>query len=265
MKVTAENRRRVEEELRGAAGRGELELHYQPIYSVRENRFVVCEALVRWRHPTRGLVPPAEFIPIAEETGTIGEIGEWVLRQACAECCTAWPPDVSVSVNFSAAQFRGGNILATLRRALADTGLDARRLEVEVTESLLFNDLHATTLMLRQIRAAGIKLSLDDFGTGFSSLSYLQSLPFNKVKIDRSFLEGLERDSRAMMLLSGIQRLSSDLGMSVVMEGVETPEQMSLVVDAAKVDLVQGYLMSRPLPAREVRAVLARKHVRAVA
>jgi diguanylate cyclase (GGDEF)-like protein/PAS domain S-box-containing protein len=256
MKVSAEKRRHTEEDLRGAIGRGELELHYQPIYSVGEMRFVVCEALVRWRHPVRGLVPPSDFIPIAEETGMIVQIGEWVLRRACAECLS-WPPNVSVAVNFSAVQFQRGDVPAALTRALAETGLPPERLELEVTESLLLNDLQATALVLRQITSAGVKLSLDDFGTGFSSLSYLQSLPFSKVKIDRSFLKGLDRDSRAMVLLRGIQRLSSDLGMSVVMEGVETPEQLSLVVETASVDLIQGFLMSRPLPARDVRDLLA--------
>ena len=264
MKVTAAKRRRTEEDLRSAIARGEFDVHYQPIRNVAQRRFAACEALVRWRHPKRGLVPPGEFISIAEEAGLIGEIGEWVLRQACAECAT-WPGEVAVAVNFSAVQFHHGDAVAAIRRTLADTGLAPNRLEVEVTESLLLDDMQAMAVMLRQISAMGVRLSLDDFGTGYSSLSYLQSLPFNTVKIDQSFLSGLDRDSRAMLLLRGVQQLCSDLGMFVVMEGVETREQMALVVDHAKVDLVQGYFVGRPVPAVEIRALLALDHAQKVA
>ena len=256
MKVLIQARRRTEEDMRGAVARGEFEVHYQPIFSLSENRYVVCEALVRWRHPERGMVPPSEFISIAEETGMIEEIGEWVLGQACVDCGT-WPRNVGVAVNFSAVQFRRGDVASVIRRALVSSALTPSRLEIEITESLMLEDVQATASTLRLIKGTGVKLSLDDFGTGFSSLSYLQSLPFNKVKIDRSFLKGLSRDSRAMVLLRGIQRLSTDLGLSVVMEGVETPEQMHLVTETAGVDLIQGFLLSRPVPASEVRALLA--------
>lgn len=264
MKTQADWRRRTEEDLRVAIAADQLELHYQPIYSVSEKRFVSCEALLRWRHPTRGLVPPADFIPIAEETGLIREIGIWVIRRACRECLH-WPPDISVAVNLSAAQFQQTDITSMVMGALLEANLGAQRLEIEVTESLLLNDLPATNLVLRKMAAMGVKLSLDDFGTGFSSLSYLQSLPFTKVKVDRSFLQGLDENSRAMVLLRGIQRLSAELGMTVVMEGVETPEQLKLVVDHAFIDLVQGYLMARPMPAIDVRRLLSQSFGLAVA
>lgn len=252
MKVDAEARRQTEEDLRSALAREELEVFYQPIHDVRSGMTATCEALVRWRHPTRGLVPPAEFIPIAEEAGLIGRIGEWVLSQACADCAS-WPETVAVAVNFSVVQFQRGDVVSMIRRGLEETGLSPRRLEVEVTESLMLKDAADTAMVLNAITGLGVRLVLDDFGTGYSSLSYLQSLPFDKVKLDQSFLRGVDRGDRAALLLRNIERMCSDMGMEVVMEGVETPEQMSLVVDVSHISLLQGYLLGRPVPALEIR------------
>ena len=252
MKVDAEARRQTEEDLRSALARDELEVFYQPIYKARSGRAVTCEALVRWRHPTRGLVSPAEFIPIAEEAGLINRIGEWVLVQACADCAT-WPEDVAVAVNFSAVQFQRGDVVASIKRGLEDTGLSPHRLEIEVTESLMLEHAARTATVLNAVTSLGVKLVLDDFGTGYSSLSYLQSLPFNKVKIDQSFLRGVDRGSRAALLLRNIERMCSDMGMEVVMEGVETEEQMRLIVEVSNISLLQGFLLGRPVPAAEIK------------
>ncbi len=255
MQARALARRGIEDDLRHALRRGELEVHYQPVYSLERGAFVMCEALVRWRHPRRGLVPPSEFVPIAEEIGLIREIGEWVLLQACLECAS-WPGDVAVAVNVSAVQFRQGDLLAPVRHALGVSGLAPDRLELEVTESALLGDVSAAGATLRQLRDVGVGVSLDDFGTGYSSLSYLQSLPFSKVKIDRSFLQDLRPGSRAMVLLNGIARLSVELGMTVVVEGVETAEQLDLVSSQGSVTLIQGYLFSQPLTVDRLRLVL---------
>ena len=252
MKVDAEARRQTEEDLRSALPRDELEVFYQPIYDARSGRVVTCEALVRWRHPTRGLVSPAEFIPIAEEAGLISRIGEWVLMQACADCA-AWPEAIAVAVNFSAVQFQRGDVVALIRQGLENTGLSPQRLEVEVTESLMLEDAVGTATVLNAVKGLGVKLVLDDFGTGYSSLSYLQSLPFDKVKVDQSFLRGVDRGGRAALLLRNIERMCSDMGMEVVMEGVETQEQMRLIVDVSNISLLQGYLLGRPVPAVETK------------
>ncbi len=260
MKVDAEARRRTEEDLRSALARDELEVFYQPIYDVRSGMAVTCEALVRWRHPTRGLVPPGEFISIAEEAGLIGRIGEWVLSQACADCAS-WPETVAVAVNFSVVQFQRGDVVSMIRRGLEETGLSPQRLEVEVTESLMLKDAADTATILNAITSLGVKLVLDDFGTGYSSLSYLQSLPFDKVKLDQSFLRGVDRGDRAALLLRNIQRMCSDMGMEVVMEGVETEEQMNLVVDVSRISLLQGYLLGRPVPVVEIKQRLEAERV----
>ena len=252
MKVDAEARRQTEEDLRSALAHSEFEVFYQPICDARTGLAVTCEALVRWRHPTRGLVSPAEFIPIAEETGLIGPIGEWVMMQACADCAN-WPETVAVAVNVSVVQFQRVDVLALIQRALALAKLSPKRLEVEVTESLMLEDAAETATVLKAITTLGVRLSLDDFGTGYSSLSYLQSLPFNKVKVDQSFLRGVDQGDRTALLLRNIQRMCSDLGMEVVMEGVETQDQLRLVTEVANISLLQGYLLGRPVPAHDIR------------
>jgi EAL domain-containing protein (putative c-di-GMP-specific phosphodiesterase class I) len=201
------------------------------------------------------MVPPSEFIPIAEEMGLILEIGRWVLKQACVEA-TQWPNSVRVAVNLSPIQFRRGDVVGDVREALALSGLAPNRLEVEITESVLLQDTPQTRASLQQLHDLGVRLSLDDFGTGYSSLSYLHSFPLQKVKIDRSFLEGLGSSDRPVTLLHGVARLSSELGMSVVVEGIETDEQLALVSTESGIEEAQGYLFSPPIPGRQIRKLL---------
>jgi EAL domain-containing protein (putative c-di-GMP-specific phosphodiesterase class I) len=221
---------------------------------MKTRRISTCEALLRWRHPERGMISPAEFIPLAEEMGLIGTIGNWVLRQACIEA-TRWPSDVSVSVNLSPVQFKRGSIVSDVLNALADSGLPPNRLELEITESVLLQDTPATHAILVQLRDAGVSISLDDFGTGYSSLSYLHRFPLQKVKIDRSFLRGGSAD-RSTKLLHGIARLSADLGMLVVVEGIETDEQLQIVLAEPAITEAQGYLFSPAIPKRQIRELL---------
>jgi diguanylate cyclase (GGDEF)-like protein len=255
MDVKAQARRSLEIDLRNAVANNAFKLFYQPIISLKSRRISTCEALLRWPHPERGMVSPAEFIPIAEEMGLIIEIGEWVLAQACLECMQ-WPTDVHVAVNLSPTQFRRGNVTETVRSALAKSGLPAHRLEIEITESVLVQDTEATRACLMHLRDMGVRISLDDFGTGYSSLSYLHSFPLQKVKIDRSFLQGIANSERSLTLLRGVARLSAELGLAVVVEGVETDEELALITREATVDEAQGYLFSPAIPATAVRDLL---------
>jgi diguanylate cyclase (GGDEF)-like protein len=255
MDVKAQARRGLEIDLRNAVANNAFKLHYQPLINLKSRQITTCEALLRWPHPDRGMVSPAEFIPIAEEMGLIVEIGDWVLTQACLECME-WPSEVRVAVNLSSIQFRRGNIVETIRRALANSGLTANRLEIEITESVLVQDTDATRACLMQLREMGVRISLDDFGTGYSSLSYLHSFPLHKVKIDRSFLQGITGSERSLTLLRGVARLSAELGMAVTVEGVETDEELTLVAREARVDEAQGYLFSPPIPGPLIRELL---------
>ncbi len=255
MDVRAQERRSLELDLRHALANGVFEVYYQPLFDLKTMKVTTCEALLRWPHPLRGMIPPSEFIPIAEEMGLIVDIGNWVLHQACSTCAT-WPGDVRVAVNLSANQFRRGNVVNTIRDVLGATGLNPGRLEIEITESVLFQDTRATRLILRQLRDLGVRISLDDFGTGYSSLSYLHGLPLNKVKIDRLFLENLEAGDRALILLRGIAKLSAELGLTVTVEGIETEEQLAIVAAEECIDEAQGYLFSVPVPKRQIRALL---------
>ncbi|MBX6424337.1 MAG: EAL domain-containing protein [Variibacter sp.] len=255
MDVKTQARRSLELDLRTALAEDAFEVYYQPILDLKTRRISSCEALVRWRHPERGMISPAEFIPVAEEMGLILQIGNSVLRKACIEC-TRWPDDVHVAVNLSPIQFKRGNVVAAIRETLAESGLAPNRLEIEITESVLLQDTEATRVALQQLRELGVRISLDDFGTGYSSLSYLHSFPLHKVKIDRSFLEDIVTDERSRTLLRGVTRLSVDLGMSVVVEGVETEEQLALVMAEPSISEAQGYLFSPPVPGRDVRTLL---------
>ncbi|WP_020181082.1 EAL domain-containing protein [Methylopila sp. M107] len=255
MGVQAIERRELEFDLRQAIANEEFELHYQPIFNLEKRQFTVCEALVRWRHPRRGLIGPGEFISVAEEMGLIVDIGKWVLKQACAECAT-WPEDVCVAVNISPLQFRRGDIVTSVAEALDLANLRPARLELELTESVLLQDVAFTSLTMKLLHMRQVAISLDDFGTGYSSLSYMNELPLSKVKIDRSFLAGIEKTNKAMLMLRGLTRLSAELGLSVVIEGVETESQLKLITDSTDVQMVQGYLFSRPLPAEDVRKLL---------
>jgi diguanylate cyclase (GGDEF)-like protein len=257
---TVESRRILELDLRKALANEEFELFFQPLVNLKSGKITTCEALLRWNHPVRGTVSPADIIPVAEDMGLIIDLGRWILRRACMECMK-WPETVSVAVNFSPQQFHQRDVLSEVRYALEVSGLPAHRLEIEITESSLLRNTQLTHDVLSQLRAIGVKISLDDFGTGYSSLSYLHNFPLQKVKIDRSFLEGIDTD-RPLTLLRGVARLSADLGMSVVIEGVETNEQLELISADGTVTEAQGYLFSRPVPAVRVRQLLNASHGR---
>nr|HAQ93045.1 diguanylate cyclase [Afipia sp.] len=209
-------------------------------------------------HPTRGAVSPAEIIPVVEDMGLVVDLGRWILRKACMECMK-WPDPVSVAVNFSPQQFHQRDVMTEVRYALEVSGLPAHRLEIEITESSLLRNTQWTLDVLTQLREAGVRISLDDFGTGYSSLSYLHNFPLQKVKIDRSFLEDIG-SQRPLTLLRGVARLSADLGMSVVVEGIETNEQLELISAEGTVTEAQGFLFSRPVPAARVRELLKASH-----
>jgi diguanylate cyclase (GGDEF)-like protein len=260
MAETVEARRVLELDLRKALANEEFELFYQPLVNLKSGRITTCEALLRWNHPTRGMVSPIDIIPVAEEMGLILDLGRWILRKACMECMT-WPDAVSVAVNFSSQQFHQRDVLSEVRYALEVSGLPAHRLEIEITESSLLRNTQWTHDALTQLRSAGVRISLDDFGTGYSSLSYLHNFPLQKVKIDRSFLEGIDKD-RPLTLLRGVARLSADLGMSVVVEGIETNEQLELISVDGTVTEAQGYLFSRPVSSVRIRQLLDASHGR---
>ncbi|WP_322516312.1 EAL domain-containing protein [Rhodopseudomonas palustris] len=258
MAHTVEARRILELDLRKALANEEFELYYQPLVNLKTGRITTCEALLRWNHPVRGTVSPIDIIPVAEDMGLIVDLGRWILRKACMECMM-WPQQVSVAVNFSSQQFHQRDILNEVRYALEVSGLPASRLEIEITESSLLRNTQFTHDALAQLHAEGVRIALDDFGTGYSSLSYLHTFPLQKVKIDRSFLEGIDSD-RPLTLLRGVARLSADLGMSVVVEGIETNEQLELISADGTVTEAQGYLFSRPVPAARVRKLLTASH-----
>jgi diguanylate cyclase (GGDEF)-like protein len=256
MEVSAQARRNLEIDLRNALESNALELYYQPLFNPKFKRISTCEALLRWPHNKRGMISPAEFIPIAEETGMIVEIGNRVLYNACVEC-RRWPGNTAVAVNFSAIQFERSNVPAIVRETLEATQLPANRLEIEITESTLLRDTSRTIADLRRLEELGVTISVDDFGTAYSSLNYLHSLPLHKVKIDQSFVHGLRKNSqRRVTLLRGMARLSAELGLRVVVEGVETEEQLELLLPEDHIDEVQGYLLCRPMPAGDIRALL---------
>jgi diguanylate cyclase (GGDEF)-like protein len=243
-------RRSIETELRRAVHSGELELHYQPILDLKLGQVTVCEALLRWHHPERGMIPPFEFIPIAEDIGVIGEIGAWALHEAC-RTASAWPPHVGVAVNLSATQFTTGDLCEIVADALRKSGLAPHRLELEVTETLLLGDEPGTHQTLSALAKSGVSIALDDFGTGYASLSYLRSFPFNKIKIDQTFVRDLPDRADCVAIVSAVANLARTLGMRTVAEGVETTAHLDLVTRAG-CDEVQGYLFSRPVPAAEL-------------
>ena len=262
MAEVVEKRRTLEIDLRRALANEEFELFFQPLVNLQSGKISTCEALLRWNHPVRGTVSPIEIIPVAEDMGMIVDLGRWILRKACLEC-KQWPEAVSVAVNFSPQQFHQRDLLSEVRYALDVSGLPAHRLEIEITESSLLHNTQLTHELLAQLRELGVRISLDDFGTGYSSLSYLHRFPLQKVKIDRSFLEGIETD-RPLRLLRGVARLSADLGMAVVVEGIETNEQLELVNAEGTVSEAQGYLFSRPVPAPRILQLLNASHGRKV-
>jgi diguanylate cyclase (GGDEF)-like protein/PAS domain S-box-containing protein len=260
----AQHRRTLEIDLRAAVANETIEVHYQPINNAATREMVGCEALVRWRHPTRGYVSPAEFIPIAEELGLMEELGRTILRRACA-ACASWPEDVFVAVNLSPLQVRGGRMANTIKEAIEMSGLAPHRLEVEITESTILHDLPSTRQTLRLIRAMGVRISLDDFGTGYSSLSYLHTFPLDKIKIDRSFTMAIGSDQRASIVIASVAGMCKMLGMDVLVEGVETELQMQFVDGLGSVAEVQGFLFSPAVPEKDIRAMFAKETRRKIA
>jgi diguanylate cyclase (GGDEF)-like protein len=251
-------RRTLELDLRKAIANNEFVVFYQPLIKLETEEICGFEALVRWSHPVRGLVPPLDFIPLAEETGLIVPIGEWVLRNACAEAAK-WPKNIRVAINLSPVQFKMRNVCQAVVSALAHSGLEATRLELEITESVLLLDNVSTLETLHQLRSLGVRISMDDFGTGYSSLSYLRSFPFDKIKIDRSFVHDLERNEDSKAIVRAVTGLGGSLGMSTTGEGAETRAQ----VDCLRMEgctEAQGYFFSKPKPASEVFAMLAERN-----
>ncbi|WP_244626736.1 bifunctional diguanylate cyclase/phosphodiesterase [Bradyrhizobium ivorense] len=255
MEAQANLRRELEADLRTALAEGGFELHYQPLVDLRSDEVTGCEALLRWRHPVRGMISPAEFVPVAEETGLIEDIGQWVLRTACIEAA-AWPAHVRVAVNVSPVQFKSETLSLKVASALAESGLDARRLELEITEAVLIADDDAALVTLGQLRALGVHIALDDFGTGYSSLQYLQRFPFDKIKIDRSFVKEVTRNSGSASIIRAVVSIAADRNMITTAEGVETDQQRD-TVQMLGCTQMQGYLFSRPVPAPDLRTLLA--------
>jgi diguanylate cyclase (GGDEF)-like protein len=247
-------RRALELDLRQAIVEGQFEIAYQPIVSLRSGAISGCEALLRWRHPERGMVSPADFIPVAEDIGLINQLGEWVLEQACFEAAI-WPEHIRLAVNVSPVQFRTHTLALHVASALASSGLKANRLELEITEAVLIRDDEAALAILHQLRAVGVRIALDDFGTGYSSLSYLQRFPFDKIKIDRCFITGLAEPDGSSSIVQAVVNIASARNMTTTAEGVETEAQKELLRALGCTEM-QGYLFSKAVPAAEVRRML---------
>jgi diguanylate cyclase (GGDEF)-like protein len=252
--ASARERRELQRDLETAIERGELFLVYQPFLDLRENRVTGFEALLRWRHPVRGLVLPAEFIPIAEESGLIHSIGNWVVRRA-SEALSHWPANVRIAVNVSAVQFQNANILQTFVSALADARVSPQRLEIEITESMLLSKYESASSVLNSLLELGVTVALDDFGTGFSSLTYLRRLPFSRIKIDQSFVRDMLIRPDCAAIVKSVIGLARDLQIGIVAEGVESAEQLDFL-RRANCDEVQGYFIGRPVEAGHVPAIL---------
>ncbi|WP_111561078.1 putative bifunctional diguanylate cyclase/phosphodiesterase [Rhizobium sp.] len=255
MEAQLEARHALEADLRRAVHNEEFELHYQPLYDMAERRICGFEALLRWSHPTRGRIAPMEFIPLAEEVGLIVDIGRWVLKRACTDAAT-WPADIKVAVNVSAIQFISSDLEEDVSAALAASELAPERLEIEITESVLMENRDEALPILHALRQRGIRISMDDFGTGYSSLSYLSSFPFDKIKIDKSFVNDIVDNKEAFAIMRAIILLGNALGMRVTVEGVETAQQHDLLAQEA-CDEIQGYHISSPRPAFDVPQLLA--------
>jgi EAL domain-containing protein (putative c-di-GMP-specific phosphodiesterase class I) len=245
----------MEVDLRRAFANGEFELHYQPLVDIGANKISGFESLLRWQHSEKGMISPAEFIPIAEDIGLIVPLGEWVLREACMEA-TKWPGDVKVAVNLSALQFRSRNLVQAVISALAHSGLSPLRLELEITESVFLAETEANLAILHQLRELGVRISMDDFGTGYSSLSYLRSFPFDKIKIDRSFVKDLADRPDCVAIVRAISGLGRSLKITTTAEGVETVDQLDWLRNEG-CDEVQGFLFSAAKPAGEIAALFS--------
>jgi predicted signal transduction protein with EAL and GGDEF domain len=247
-------RRALEVDLRKALVAGEFELFYQPLYNLAENRISGCEALVRWNHPSAGMISPADFIPLAEEIGLITPLGDWVLREACLQA-VQWPSHIRLAVNLSPAQFRGRHLVSSVISALAHSGLEASRLELEITESVLLQNNADNLAILHDLKGMGVRISMDDFGTGYSSLSYLRSFPFDKIKIDQTFVRDILHDPDAIAIIRAVMDMGASLGIVTTAEGVESDEQLDELRRQGCQE-IQGYLISRPAPAAQIAALL---------
>jgi EAL domain-containing protein (putative c-di-GMP-specific phosphodiesterase class I) len=254
------DRRVLHQDLSMAIRNGELSLHYQPQAtsgpSIATSKVIGFEALARWMHPVRGFVSPGEFIPLAEESGLIVEMGVWILREACREAAS-WPVPMQIAVNLSPAQFMHGDVVSLVHSILLETGLAPDRLELEITEGVLIEDFDRGLALLRRLKALGVRISMDDFGSGYSSLSYLQAFPFDKIKIDRAFVMNLGRNPQSAAIVRAVIDLGHGLEMSIVAEGVETQEQLTFLADEG-CDAVQGYFLGKPQPIGHYHALVGR-------
>ncbi|MEM8651703.1 MAG: EAL domain-containing protein [Pseudomonadota bacterium] len=258
MEESLDDRIKLEDDLTKAVRDKSLSLHFQPLVNVETGKATVFEALIRWNRPGHGNVSPGVFVPIAEDLGIIRDIGEWTLMEACRVCMT-WPDNTSVAVNLSAVQFQVSSVIEAVENALAETGLDPSRLEIEITETAVLNDMSHAIVVLEALCDLGVSISLDDFGTGYSSLSYLHKLPLNKLKIDKSFVDDITTSDRSKTLLKGITVLGRALDLSIVVEGIETQDQFDLLVDQYEIDYVQGYYFSKALPADQAKLYASRE------
>ena len=256
-------KRNAEIELRQAMVEEQLVLHYQPLYDLAADKIVGFEALTRWQHPDKGILAPSEFIAVAEQTGMIVELGAWAMRAACRQAAT-WPSNCRVAVNVSSIQFKSSDLLATVQTVLAETGLAANRLELEITETTLLQDCEANLRTLGELRRLGVKITLDDFGTGYSSLAYLRTMPLNGIKIDRSFIKDLTTSAEARVIIKSITEIAQTLGMTTTAEGIETEAQLASV-RALGCREAQGFLFSQPVPFNEIAGLLQRSPVRTLA
>jgi predicted signal transduction protein with EAL and GGDEF domain len=254
------DRRVLHQDLSVAIKNGELSLYYQPQATSRQTvagtEIIGFEALARWLHPVRGFVSPGDFIPLAEESGLIVEMGEWILREACQEAAS-WPMPLQIAVNLSPAQFMHGDLVGLVHSILLETGLAPGRLELEITEGVLIEDFERGLALLRRLKALGVRVSMDDFGSGYSSLSYLQAFPFDKIKIDRAFVINLGRNPQSAAIVRAVIGLGHGLEMSIVAEGVETQEQLGFLSDEG-CDAVQGYFIGKPLPIAQYATLVGR-------
>jgi diguanylate cyclase (GGDEF)-like protein/PAS domain S-box-containing protein len=255
MDADVRERHALEGDLRNAIAEGEFELFYQPIINIERNTICSFEALVRWNHPTRGMILPTAFIPVAEESGLIVALGEWVLRQAC-EQAKNWPDDIRIAINLSPVQFRNNALEQTLISAIATAGIAPSRVELEITEAILLQNAESIIATLHRLRDLGVRICMDDFGSGYSSLNYLRSFPFDKIKIDKSFIFDIEKNNDAVAIVQAVVGLGNSLGMTTTAEGVETKEQLDLL-RAEGCTEVQGYLFSKPQAASEVPRLLS--------
>jgi len=263
MDACAKARLTMEQDLRRALAEGGFQIHYQPLVDLHQHTVTGCEALLRWRHPERGMISPVEFIPVAEDTGLINELGDWVLKTACAEAAS-WPEHIRIAVNVSPVQLQSPTLALRISAALAATGLSPRRLEIEITEAVLIRDDEAALAILHQLRAIGVRIALDDFGTGYSSLSYLKRFPFDKIKIDRSFVADMIEVAGSSSIVQAIVSIAAALKMTTTAEGVETEAQRELLRQLGCTDM-QGYLFSRPVPAADVRKLFDQAPPKALA